>query len=232
MQGPTQVTGLTVTPASATQLNLAWTANPTTENIDHYNVYRGTTAGFTVVPGTTPPTAQPTTNSFNDAGLTTGTAYYYRVAAVDTGGQIGAISGESSSTPGATRYSILLNGTSQHADAGTNASLGVGETPGSEASYSIWVNRTTGGVIPPSTAGVIMRRGPTGSFVPYLGNNGVLGCDVHYNTTGIDDFFNGGALTPNAWYNIVVTHSSTYWCNCIICKWRSACKLYKGWSSP
>ena len=52
-----------------------------------------------------------------------------------------------------------------------------------------------------------MRRGPTGSFVPYLGNNGVLGCDVHYNTTGIDDFFNGGALTPNAWYNIVVTHS-------------------------
>ena len=133
MQGPTQVTGLTVTPASATQLNLAWTANPTTENIDHYNVYRGTTAGFTVVPGTTPPTAQPTTNSFNDTGLTTGTAYYYRVAAVDTGGQIGAISGESSSTPGATRYSILLNGTSQHADAGTNASLGVGETPGSES---------------------------------------------------------------------------------------------------
>ena len=37
----------------------------------------------------------------------------------------------------------------------------------------------------------------------------MLGCDVHYNTTGIDDFFNGGALTPNAWYNIVVTHSST-----------------------
>ena len=80
---PSQVTGLTVTPASATQLNLAWTANPTTENVDHYNVYRGTTAGFTVVPGTTVPTAQPTTNSFNDTGLTAGTAYYYRVAAVE-----------------------------------------------------------------------------------------------------------------------------------------------------
>ena len=207
--GPTQVTGLTVTPASATQLNLAWTANPTTENVDHYNVYRGTTAGFTVVPGTTVPTAQPTTNSFNDTGLTAGTAYYYRVAAQDTGGQIGAVSGESTSTtlptPGATRYSILLNGTSQYADAGTNASLGVGETPGSEASYSIWVNYTQ----IPATAGVIMRRGPTGSFVPYLGNNGVLGCDVHYNTANTDDFFNGGALTPNAWYNIIVTHSST-----------------------
>ena len=42
-----------------------------------------------------------------------------------------------------TPHSILLNGTSQYADAGTNANLGVGETPGSEASYSIWVNYNT-----------------------------------------------------------------------------------------
>ena len=94
---PSQVTGLTVTPASATQLNLAWTANPTTENIDHYNVYRGTTAGFTVVPGTTPPTAQPTTNSFNDTGLTAGT-YYYRVAAVNATGEVGTPSTEATGT--------------------------------------------------------------------------------------------------------------------------------------
>ena len=98
---PSQVTGLTVTPAGATQLNLAWTANPTTENIDHYNVYRGTTAGFTVVPGTTVPLAQPTINSYNNTGLTASTTYYYRVAAVNTTGQIGPLSTEVSGTTGA-----------------------------------------------------------------------------------------------------------------------------------
>ena len=98
---PSQVTGLTVTPAGATQLNLAWTANPTTQNIDHYNVYRGTTAGFTVVPGTTVPLAQPTINSYNNTGLTASTAYYYRVAAVNTTGQIGPLSTEASGTTGA-----------------------------------------------------------------------------------------------------------------------------------
>ena len=97
---PSQVTGLTVTPASDTQLNLAWTANPTTENIDHYNVYRGTTAGFTVVPGTTVPLAQPTINSYNNTGLTASTTYYYRVAAVNTTGQIGPLSTEVSGTTG------------------------------------------------------------------------------------------------------------------------------------
>jgi fibronectin type 3 domain-containing protein len=91
---PSQVTGLTVTPASTTQLNLAWTANAATENIDHYNVYRGTTAGFTVVPGTTVPLAQPTTNSYANTGLTASTTYYYRVAAVNATGQIGTLSPE------------------------------------------------------------------------------------------------------------------------------------------
>ena len=37
--GPAQVTGLTVTPAGSTQLNLSWTAN-TEPDLNHYNVYR------------------------------------------------------------------------------------------------------------------------------------------------------------------------------------------------
>ena len=44
---------------------------------------------------------------------------------------------------------------------------------------------------------------------PISCNNGVLGCDVHYNTANTDDFFNGGALTPNAWYNIIVIKHPT-----------------------
>ena len=38
---PAQVTGLGVTTASSTQLNLSWTAN-TESDLNHYNIYRGT----------------------------------------------------------------------------------------------------------------------------------------------------------------------------------------------
>ena len=44
---PSKVLGLTVTPISSTRLDLAWTTNPEPD-VAHYNVYRGTTAGFAV----------------------------------------------------------------------------------------------------------------------------------------------------------------------------------------
>jgi hypothetical protein len=98
---PAQVTGLTVTTPSgtSTQLNLAWTAN-TEADLNHYNVYRGTSAGFAVTPGTTPPIATPATNTYSDTGLTASTTYYYKVAAVDNANNIGLLSTESSGTTG------------------------------------------------------------------------------------------------------------------------------------
>lgn len=68
----------TVTPSviSTTQIDLAWTA---VTNANGYIVERATNTGFTtgvqagVLTGT---------NSFKSTGLTTGTAYYYRVTAV------------------------------------------------------------------------------------------------------------------------------------------------------
>jgi fibronectin type 3 domain-containing protein len=95
---PSQVTGLSATPVSSTQINLSWTANPTSDGVTNYNVYRGTTAGFTVTPGTTPPIATPTTNSYSNTGLTASTTYYYKVAAVDAAGNIGPLSSEVSAT--------------------------------------------------------------------------------------------------------------------------------------
>ena len=95
---PAQVTGLTATTASSTQLNLGWTANPTTDNVTKYNVYRSTTAGFTVNTATDTPIAQPTSNSYSDTGLTASTTYYYRVAAVNSSGVIGTPSDIASAT--------------------------------------------------------------------------------------------------------------------------------------
>ena len=94
---PTQVAGLSVTAASSTQLNLAWTAN-TEPDLNHYNVYRGTTAGFPVTLGTTIPVATPTTSSYSNTGLSPSTTYYYKVSAVDNTGNIGPLSLERSGT--------------------------------------------------------------------------------------------------------------------------------------
>jgi fibronectin type 3 domain-containing protein len=99
---PGQVTGLAVTPVSSTQLNLAWTANASTDNVTKYNVYRSTTSGFTVNTATDTPIAQPATNSYSDAGLTASTTYYYRVAAVNSSGVIGTPSNIASGTTSGT----------------------------------------------------------------------------------------------------------------------------------
>ena len=90
---PAQVTGLSGTAASNTVINLTWAAN-TDLDINHYNVYRGTTPGFTVTLGVTTPTATPSATSYSDTGRTASTTYYYKVAAVDNAGNIGPISAE------------------------------------------------------------------------------------------------------------------------------------------
>ena len=94
---PAKVLGLTVTPISSSRLDLAWTAN-TEPDLGHYNIYRGTTAGFAVNPVSDTPLAQPTTNSYSNAGLSESTTYYYRVVAVDNTGNIGPLSDEASGT--------------------------------------------------------------------------------------------------------------------------------------
>jgi hypothetical protein len=81
---PAQVTDLTVTTVSSSQLGLAWTAN---SDADHYNVYRSTTSPYDLV-------ASPATNSYSDIGLEASTTYYYTVSAVDSAGNEGTESVE------------------------------------------------------------------------------------------------------------------------------------------
>ncbi len=90
---PSQVTGLTVSVIGDNQLNLSWSVPASTPAILNYNVYSSTVNGFT--PGS--PIASPFTNSYSDTGLSAGTTYYYKVAAVNANGQ-GTISAQASGT--------------------------------------------------------------------------------------------------------------------------------------
>ena len=97
---PAQVTGLTVSPASTSQINLAWSSNAASDGVGNYNIYRGTSANFAVNLGTTIPvgTTTSTATSYSSTGLSPSTTYYYKVAAVDNAGNIGPLSTEKSAT--------------------------------------------------------------------------------------------------------------------------------------
>ncbi|HEV3256817.1 MAG TPA: fibronectin type III domain-containing protein, partial [Gemmataceae bacterium] len=78
---PAAPSSLAATAVSGTQINLKWTDNSTNET--GYDIERSTDGTtFTSIA-----TASPATTNYLDAGLTAGTTYYYRVAAVNAGGK-------------------------------------------------------------------------------------------------------------------------------------------------
>ena len=77
----------------------------TETDLSHYNVYRGTSSGFSVTPGKTSPVGTPVGNSYASTGLNPSTKYYYRIAAVDNAGNIGPLSSEVSKTTAASTAS-------------------------------------------------------------------------------------------------------------------------------
>ncbi|HJZ53858.1 MAG TPA: LamG-like jellyroll fold domain-containing protein, partial [Gemmataceae bacterium] len=91
-QAPTVPTNLTATGAINTA-TLSWTASSDNVGVDHYDVYRSTTSGFT--PSAANKVGQSTTPGYTDTGLAPGT-YYYRVDAADTAGNVSAASAEAS----------------------------------------------------------------------------------------------------------------------------------------
>ncbi|MGO8670174.1 MAG: glycosyl hydrolase, partial [Capsulimonadaceae bacterium] len=97
---PPAPTGLGATPGNA-QVALSWTAST---GATSYNVYRGTASGgesaASVATGIT-------TTSYTNTGLTNGTPYYYKVAALDASGT-SAQSNEASATPSAGTGAMVL----------------------------------------------------------------------------------------------------------------------------
>jgi fibronectin type 3 domain-containing protein len=88
---PSTPSGLSASAGNA-QVSLSWTGS---SGATSYNVYRGTTAGGE---GATPIATGLTGTSYTNTGLTNGTTYYYKVAAVNSAGTSG-MSNEASATP-------------------------------------------------------------------------------------------------------------------------------------
>jgi fibronectin type 3 domain-containing protein len=97
---PAAPTNLAATAGNA-QVSLTWTAS---SGATSYNIYRSTSSGGE---GSTPIAAGITVTSFTDTGLTNGTTYFYRVAAVNAGGT-SPQSGEASATPQGTGSTVTL----------------------------------------------------------------------------------------------------------------------------
>jgi fibronectin type 3 domain-containing protein len=115
---PTAPTGLAASVAGGT-VNLTWTASTDNVGVARYNVHRGTTSGFT--PSDSNRIAQPTSTSYSDPGLTSGT-YYYKVTAEDAAGNVGPPSAEASATIGDTTPPTAPSGLTANV-AGTSVSL-------------------------------------------------------------------------------------------------------------
>jgi fibronectin type 3 domain-containing protein len=111
---PSDVTGLTATAVGSNQINLAWAVATDSggSGLAGYRVERCQGAGCS----TFAQIATPSTNSYSDPGLTTGTSYSYRVKAVD----------------GATNVSVTYSNTaSATAQAVTNLITALGMNEGS-----------------------------------------------------------------------------------------------------
>jgi fibronectin type 3 domain-containing protein len=134
---------------------LSWSAS---SGATSYNVYRGTTAGGE---SATAIASGITSSSYSDTGLTDGTAYYYKVAAVNSEGTSG-LSNEASATP---EPAAPAAPTGLTATAG-NASVSLTWTASSGAtSYNVYRGTTSGGESATAIASGITAAAYTDSAV-------------------------------------------------------------------
>ena len=87
---PTAPSGV-ATAVVGTSVNISWSASSDNVGVARYNLYRGTSPGFT--PSLANRIAQPLTTLYSDLGLTAG-SYYYKLSAEDAAGNVSGLSNE------------------------------------------------------------------------------------------------------------------------------------------
>jgi chitodextrinase len=83
---PSVPTGVAATAASSTSITVTWSASTDNVGVAGYILYRCSGSGCTPVTEI----ARPTATSYTDSGVSAGTSYSYKVAAVDAAGNVSA----------------------------------------------------------------------------------------------------------------------------------------------
>jgi hypothetical protein len=96
---PTAPTNLTATAASASQINLSWTASTDNVGVTGYYIQRCSGSGCTNFAQVA--SISGTTTTYSDTGLVGSTSYSYRVDATDAAGNLSAFSNTASATTSA-----------------------------------------------------------------------------------------------------------------------------------
>ena len=142
IHSPDQLTGLAGTPDGSFGVDVSWTASGAAD-LHHYNLYIGTSAGFTCDSETL--IASPASTSHLDWQLSAGTTYYYKVTAVDRQGNESTPSIAASVTTAGLSI-VTLDQAVSFVDANTVTATVNVPTSGS---YRLWIkfdkNNTTNG---------------------------------------------------------------------------------------
>jgi fibronectin type 3 domain-containing protein len=139
LSAPSAPTGLTATGGSG-QVALSWTAST---GATSYNVYEGSSSGGE---GPTPIATGIASTTYAVTGLTNGTAYYFKVAAVNTAGT-GGYSNEASSTPSQASGTLLAY--EPFGESGTPPFALNGASGGGDQGWaSGWVEQTGSTAVP------------------------------------------------------------------------------------
>ena len=135
-ESPSTPTGLGTVAASASQIDLSWTASTDNVGVAGYRVFRCQGAGCT-------PSAEigtSTTISYADTGLTASTTYTYAVAAFDAAGNASAASVPASATTQATVVDTTAPTVSMTAPANGVVVTGTAVTVSASASDNVGVS--------------------------------------------------------------------------------------------
>jgi sugar lactone lactonase YvrE len=107
---PAAPSNLTAAAAGSSQINLTWIASPTSGVT--YDVYSSTTSGF-VPSASNRIAAGVSATSYSASGLSASTTYYFRVTAVNAGGESAATNQASAKTAGALSCHVSYSVTNQ-----------------------------------------------------------------------------------------------------------------------
>lgn len=92
-------------------------------------------------------------------------------------------------------------------DCTTNAILAVGETAGSQMSYSAWINIPSN---PAASIGICSKSSAAGTGVlPWVDTSGNLRCDFIFNTHATVNKNTNHNVSDGKWHHIVVTNNAT-----------------------